>query len=122
MSEIRKFLKEKNISYEQMVELCSNNSSIIDSKEFYVVDYSFYFMINSNSSDEYAILFKNKFKLKLIRTEDENFEKNIICHLEIIDLIDDLKIQDKYIFFDEYGKKIFKSTFLILIHLLKMEN
>ena len=55
MSEIKKFLKAKNISYEQMIELCSNNSPIIDSKEFYIVDYDFYFMINSNSSDDYAI-------------------------------------------------------------------
>ena len=110
MSEIKKFFKDKNINYEQLVELCSKNSPIMNSKDFYIVDYNFYFVINSNSSNDYAILFKKAFKLKLIRAEGKIYEKTISCHLEIIDLIDELKIQQKYIFFDKYGKINFEKN------------
>ena len=111
MSEIKKFLNDKNISYKQLIELYLNNSPIIDCKEFYMIDNNFYFLICSNSSEDYAILFKQTFKLKLIRAKGTIYERNnILCSLEIMDLIDELKMQEKYIFFDENGKKNFENN------------
>ena len=93
MSEIRNFLKEKNISYEKMLELCSNNSLIIECEELYIIDCNLYFKINSIFSNNYAILFKKMFKLILNSSKGQAHAKNILCHLEILDLIEKLKLE-----------------------------
>ena len=114
MSEIKKYLNANNISYEQIVELYSSNSPIINKNEIYIVDNKFYLTINSNISNDYAILFKKKFKLKLISSKGSVYQKDILCHLEIIDLIEELKMENKYIFFDGEAKINFEKNILDL--------
>ena len=110
MSEIKNFLKVKNISYEKMLELCSNNSLIIECEELYIIDCNLYFKINSIFSNNYAILFKKMFKLILNSSKGQAHAKNILCHLKILDLIEKLKLEKKYIFFDKEGKINFEKN------------
>ena len=110
MSEIKNFLKVKNISYEKMLELCSNNSLIIECEELYIIDCNLYFKINSIFSNNYAILFKKMFKLILNSSKGQAHAKNILCHIEILDLIEELKLEKKYIFFDKEGKINFEKN------------
>ena len=116
MSELKEYLSKKNISYNNLAEYCSYR---ILKQKCPELNFSYNekcFIIYANFTSEIACVFKNKLKIELIRANKTSIEKMIDCHLEILDLINELKINLKNIFINGKEELNFKKN---IFHLNK---
>ena len=98
---MKKFLSDKKISYYDLANYCFKGTLEIKYPQMYCIDRGQYYSIYSRFTDETIYIFKNKIEINLIKADKSIINQRIICHLELTDLIKELKIDIKNIFIDD---------------------
>ena len=98
MTEIAQYLFKKKISYDELSKYCLDRTLKQKCPELYFSDDGNIYTIYTNFTEEIAYIFKNKLRIELTRANKTFIDKTIDCHLELIKLIEDLKINLKNIF------------------------
>ena len=98
MSAILEYLTNKNISFQDIREYCSNDSLNKYYSELYFYEMEKYYCLGLCCEKSIELIFKQKLYLILDTSENSQIEKFFDCYQEILDLIKSLDIDIKDIF------------------------
>ena len=98
MSAILEYLTNKNISFQDIREYCSNDSLNKYYSELYFYEMEKYYCLGLCCEKSIELIFKQKLHLILDTSENSQIEKFFDCYQEILDLIKSLDIDIKDIF------------------------
>ena len=87
MSAVFNYLKEQNIKFENIRELCSNRTLNEIYPKLNVLKKNKYFTIILDNEESFEYIFKNKIRLKLYTADKSFIEKSIDCYQEIVEFI-----------------------------------
>ena len=121
MEKIIEYIKDKNLKYSDLLQLCKKNKlEETHSKLFSEIKTNCYFIYLYRTS-QFIALFNEKVNLEIIDSSNKFYNKNIICNVEIFDYLKELNIREENIIINN-DKNLYFIQERLNLHLHVKEN